>query len=69
MDKKHEVLKFLKTVEFATLKEIAEAVPFYYYHNTHKYVGEILSRLVKRGLVFRIKKGVFKINPNQKILF
>lgn len=32
-----------------------------YYNNTQKYVGEILSRMVKNGQLIRIKNGLYKI--------
>jgi predicted transcriptional regulator of viral defense system len=32
-----------------------------YYHNAPKYIGEIMSRLVKRGILVRIKPGHFKL--------
>ena len=35
-----------------------------YYHNTEKYVGEILSRMVNQGLLERVHPGVFRL-PDQ----
>jgi hypothetical protein len=32
-----------------------------YYHNTEKYVGEILGRMVANGLLERVKPGVYRI--------
>lgn len=44
-----------------------------YYCNGAKHVGEIISRMVKRGLLTRIKPGHyemrFKTDPNQTKLF
>ena len=31
------------------------------YHNRTKYVGEILARMIKRGLVVRVRKGFYKL--------
>lgn len=39
---------------------------FRYYNNGEKYVGEILSRMVKQGLLIRDSPGVFKIGPGKK---
>ena len=78
MDKKTEVVKYLQTVEQATLSEIYNKMPFGYYHNWSKYMGEILSRLVTSGKVERIKPGLFKflrknaaplVDANQSSLF
>ncbi len=70
MDKRHEVLKYLQTVESATVANVYQNVPFGYYHNGHKYIGEILSRMVKHGMVERVKKGTYKFirstKPNQR---
>lgn len=78
MDRRNDVLKFFngdKTKEF-TKAEIIKGAGLYYYHNGDKHAGDVLSRLVKSGLLIRVKKGVFKlgsmdkkkqqvINPNQ----
>jgi predicted transcriptional regulator of viral defense system len=45
-----------------------------YYHNAEKHVGEILSRMVKKNLLIRIKPGHFEmrfkpVDPNQTKLF
>lgn len=62
MTKKESILKYLKSVESASLTDIIKNADVYYYHNAKKYVGEILARLVKNGTVNRIKKGVYEIN-------
>lgn len=83
MNKRFEIQKYLSGVEQATLAEIYEAVPFGYYHNGHKHLGQILSKMVESGQVERISKGVFRLgtkvrlvkgqkfyeNKNQKSLF
>lgn len=45
-----------------------------YYHNGAKYVGEILTRMVKRNILIRIKPGHYEMrfkpaDPNQTSLF
>lgn len=60
MDKQKEILKYLATVEKATLSEIYDAVPFGYYCNGHKHLGDMLARMVKSRKIERVKKGVFK---------
>lgn len=61
MDKKLEVIKYLKTVEQASLQDIYDHMPFSYYCNGNKHMGDILSRMVKGGRLVRVKKGVFKL--------
>ena len=80
MNKQDEVIKYLNTVEQASLKEIYSNTPIYYYCNELKHLGALMSRMVKSGKVSRVKRGVFKknegcrivadkIDPNQKTLF
>lgn len=59
-DKQFEIEKFLSKVPQATTEEIYNAVPFGYYCNGHKHLGEILSRMVKSNKIARVKKGVFR---------
>jgi hypothetical protein len=77
MDKQNEVLKFLLTVESATIDEIYAEMTFGYYHNYKKHLGALLSRMVQNGKIVREKKGLFRVaktgesqakiqeNPNQ----
>jgi len=37
----------------------------WYYHNSEKHFGDILSRMVNRGFIIRVKKGVYKLKENQ----
>ena len=71
MNKQQEILKYLMTVESATLIDIYNNMSFSYYANHKKHLGEILSRMVKSGSIERVKKGVFKtkINTEQAELF
>ncbi|WP_418360194.1 hypothetical protein [Sphingobacterium detergens] len=47
-----------------TKKEACALIPFY--HNTDKHVGVILSRMVKSGMIIRLKPGHFKLSNGQK---
>jgi len=42
---------------------IVEALGGAYFHNPEKYVGDIVGRMVKSGLLIRVKPGVFRL-PN-----
>ena len=35
-----------------------------YYCNGDKHTGDVLSRMVKRKILIRIKPGVFRVNPH-----
>lgn len=67
INKQQEILRYLKTVEKATLKEIYENVSWSYYGGHYTmYMSLILSRMVKNGTVERVKKGTFKFKRNSK---
>lgn len=34
-----------------------------YWCNSEKYIGEILSRMVKRGTLIRVRRGCYKLAP------
>lgn len=38
-----------------------EMLSAYYYHNHEKYIGEILSRMVKSGKFIRVKPRLFQL--------
>lgn len=44
-----------------TKKEVVAMYGRCYYHNGAKHLGDILSRMVKGGLLIREKPGVFKV--------
>lgn len=79
MNKQLEIQRYLHTVGKATKAEILTAVPFGYYHNGMKHIGDLLTRMVKNGLLERVSKGVYRnlrstkikenINPSQTKLF
>lgn len=51
-----------------TSKIANEMLAGYYYYNGEKYVGEILSRMVKTGKLVRIKPGLFKLGKGKSDL-
>lgn len=53
-----------------TKKEIVEMHGRAYWHNGAKHLGDILSRMVKSGILKRVKPGVFEAEiENEKTLF
>jgi len=61
-----------KIVEYArqndntiTKRQACDLIPFYI--NTEKHVGDILSRMVKSGMLIRVKLGVYKLSTGQKL--
>ncbi len=68
--KKHQAIAaYLRTVESATTMEIYNNVPFGYYRNASKYMSLMLSSMVKRGIIRRIKPGEFALTePLKKAL-
>jgi predicted transcriptional regulator of viral defense system len=56
-----DILTYLNSVESATLQELYHISDYNYYANWQKHFGQAMSRLVKRGMVARVKKGVFRI--------
>lgn len=68
-DHMQQIMRYLATVESATKQDIYDNVKFGYYHNWEKYIGETLSRMVKRGFIFRVKRGLFSLSiPKEKIV-
>lgn len=49
-----------------TKKEIVEMYEHLYFCNGDKHLGDILSRMVKSGLLIREKPGVFKVGKGKK---
>ena len=59
-----EVHEYLLKVESATKEQIYEEVSFWYYRNWEKHLGDVLSRMVKSGVIKRVKKGIYAINKS-----
>ena len=64
--KQSQVIAYLRTVESAKKADIYRNVKFGYYCNWQHHLGELLSRMVNRGLIERVSKGVYKLSdkPN-----
>jgi predicted transcriptional regulator of viral defense system len=56
-----DILTYLSQTESATLHELYNISDYSYYHNWQKHFGQVMSRLVKQGMVVRIKPGVLRI--------
>ncbi|MCQ4139206.1 type IV toxin-antitoxin system AbiEi family antitoxin domain-containing protein [Chryseobacterium sp. EO14] len=67
-DKQKVIFEFVKDNGSITKKTAIEKIGNNYFLNADKYVGEVLSRMVKSGLLKRVKKGVFtlgeRVNKN-----
>lgn len=37
-----------------------------YHHNHEKYISEVLTRMVRKGYLQRVKRGVYKLGPAMK---
>ena len=58
-------MRYLETVEEATIEQIYRNVPWSYYCNQNKHMGAMLATMVRRGLIERVKKGVFRIKKTR----
>ena len=59
--KQRDILKLFRPGFEVTKQTVVDAYGGAYYHNGQKYIGEILSRMVKQGLIERVKPGVFRL--------
>ena len=65
MNRQAEILETFPNKEtILSKKEIIERGQIRYYFNTEKHVGDTLSRMVKNGLLVRVKKGYYKLNKS-----
>ncbi|WP_028376001.1 hypothetical protein [Leeuwenhoekiella sp. MAR_2009_132] len=61
MNRQAEILATFPDAEtILSKKEIIERGQIRYYFNTEKHVGHTLSRMVKNGILVRVKKGYYK---------
>ena len=66
-DKQKQILSFASNNDGNISKSQAvELIGSCYYCNEKKHVGDVLSRMVKSGLLTRIKNGNFKISETKK---
>lgn len=66
--KQQAVLRSAKMNGFVTLKEAVHLVGGDIYANAEKHVGSILSNMVKRGMLIRVKPGTFKLPEQEQTL-
>lgn len=60
--KQQKLLDFIRSGRGEiTKKEAVQILERHYYANAEKYVGEILTRMVSRGILCRVKRGVYKL--------
>jgi hypothetical protein len=75
MNKQKQVIQYLIENGESKKQDIYKAMQFGYYHNWEKHFGELLSRMVKNGMVERVSIGVYRVNSiykevlNQQKLF
>ncbi len=60
-DRQNAILATFSGRESFTKSEAVDLLGSGYYCNASKYVGEILSRMVKRRLIRRVKRGVYRV--------
>ena len=64
--KQAEILAALKDADEITLADAVKLIGGNLYCNAEKHVGVTLSGMVKRGMIERIKPGVFRL-PKEKL--
>lgn len=60
------IYNFIRDNGTATKADIVALDGGKYYRHAEKYIGERLSRMVKAGLIERVKPGVFRIGGGKK---
>lgn len=70
MDRQKEILQvFNGDYELILSKqEIKEKGKIGYYHNTDKYLGETLTRMVKNASLKRVSRGKYKLGSGNKMI-
>jgi len=63
-----QIIKFIKdNGGEATKKEMVVAFDSWYYANVPHNLGLVLSNMVKRRLLIRVKRGVFQVGDGKKL--
>lgn len=60
-DKQKGIMDFIRKNGSITKQQAVDLYDNCYYHNAAHYVGEILSNMVKKRYIKRIKNGLFEI--------
>ena len=63
-DKQLAIYNYIKDNGVVKKAELMTKFNHWYYHNSAKYIGEILFRLVDAKLLSKPKSGYFEINKN-----
>lgn len=66
--KQQAVIRSARMNGFITLKETARIIGADVYANADKHTGTILSNMVKRGMLIRVKPGMFKLPEQEQAL-
>jgi hypothetical protein len=66
--KQQDIIRSAKMNGFITLKEAVCLVGGDVYANADKHTGAILSNMVKRGMLIRVKPGTFKLPEQEQTL-
>jgi hypothetical protein len=66
--KQQAVIRSARMNGFVTLKEAVRLVGGDIYANAEKHTGAILSNMVKRGMLIRVKPRTFKLPEQEPIL-
>lgn len=66
--KQQSTIRSAKMNGFITLKEAVRIVGGDVYANAEKHVGAILSNMVRRGMLVRVKPGTFKLPEQEQTL-
>ncbi len=67
MNKQLEILKFVHKNGRTTKQEIMDRMPWGYYCNGPKHFGDMISRMVKNGMLIRVKRGTYEYNENRTV--
>lgn len=59
-EKQQTIIDYIREHGQATKQELIPLVNTYF-HNASKHVGDLLSNMVKRGYIKRVKPGVFEL--------
>ena len=66
--KQQAIIRSARMNGFITLKEAVHLVGGDVYANADKHTGAILSNMVKRGMLVRVKPGMFKLPEQEQTL-
>ncbi len=67
-EKQKEILEFIQESKDSqiTKQQAVDLIGGCYYCNESKHTGDVLTRMVKRGLLKRVSRGVYERGPGIK---